>query len=94
MLAMVLYPEVQRRARKELNSVLGTERLPEFHDRPSLPYIQAVVNETMRWHPVVPLGTPYTKCVNEPSSVTSQQMSLIGLLEMIRIGNIFSLRVQ
>ncbi|KAI0076590.1 cytochrome P450 [Panus rudis PR-1116 ss-1] len=59
MLAMVLYPEVQRRARKELNSVLGTERLPEFHDRPSLPYIQAVVNETMRWHPVVPLDVPH-----------------------------------
>ncbi|KAI0076591.1 cytochrome P450 [Panus rudis PR-1116 ss-1] len=59
MLAMVLYPEVQRKAQKELDFVLGTEILPQFHDRTSLPYIEAIVNETLRWHPVVPLDVPH-----------------------------------
>ncbi|KAI0076588.1 cytochrome P450 [Panus rudis PR-1116 ss-1] len=59
MLAMVLYPEVQQKARKELDSVLGPEMLPDFKDRPSLPYIEAIVSETLRWHPVIPLDIPH-----------------------------------
>ncbi|KAI0076589.1 cytochrome P450 [Panus rudis PR-1116 ss-1] len=59
MLAMVLYPEVQQKARKELDMVLGTGALPDFRDRPSLPYIEAIVTETLRWHPVVPLDVPH-----------------------------------
>ncbi|KAG2087119.1 cytochrome P450 [Suillus discolor] len=60
MLAMVLYPDVQRRAQAEIDSVVGRNRLPTFEDRASLPYIDAVVRETFRWHPVVPLGIPHT----------------------------------
>ena len=54
---MVLYPDVQEEARKELDQVLGPHRLPDFSDQPSLPYIEAIVRETLRWNPVVPLGT-------------------------------------
>ena len=55
-LAMALYPEVQRQAQKEIENVIGTGRLPEFNDMASLSYIEAIVLETMRWHPVTPLG--------------------------------------
>jgi hypothetical protein len=55
-LAMVLNPEVQERAQAEIDSVIGTVRLPAFEDRPSLPYIEAVLRETLRWHPAVPLS--------------------------------------
>ncbi|KAG2134902.1 cytochrome P450 [Suillus bovinus] len=58
-LAMVLYPDVQKRAQAEIDSVVGRERLPTFEDRASLPYIEAVVRETWRWEPVVPLGVPH-----------------------------------
>ena len=54
---MALYPEVQKRAQKELDRVIGHGRLPEFSDRDSLPYIDAVVKELLRWHPVIPSGT-------------------------------------
>ncbi|KAF8871010.1 cytochrome P450 [Infundibulicybe gibba] len=37
-LAMALYPEAQRKAQAELDSVVGNNRLPEFADRNSLPY--------------------------------------------------------
>jgi cytochrome P450 len=55
-LAMVLCPDVQKRAQAELDSVIGRDRLPTFEDRASLPYIDAIVRETFRWQPVVPLG--------------------------------------
>ncbi len=38
-LAMALYPEVQMQAQKELEAVVGTNRLPKFSDRASLPYM-------------------------------------------------------
>ena len=48
-LALVLYPEVQRRAQEELDRVIGTSRLPTFDDRPTLPYIECIVKETLRY---------------------------------------------
>ena len=56
-LALVLYPEVQKRARAELDAVTTRDRLPTFDDRPRLPYIDAMCKEVMRWQMVTPLGT-------------------------------------
>lgn len=53
---MVLNPEIQAKARAEVDTVIGN-RLPEFDDRPSLPYVNAMLDETLRWGPVTPLGT-------------------------------------
>ena len=53
---MFLNPDVQARAQAEIDSVVGIVRLPVFEDRPSLPYTEAVLRETLRWHPAVPLG--------------------------------------
>ncbi|KAF9458175.1 cytochrome P450 [Collybia nuda] len=58
-LAMVLNPEQQARAQKELDEVVGPDRLPEFKDRPSLPYLECVLQETLRWNSAVPLGIPH-----------------------------------
>ncbi|GJJ08744.1 hypothetical protein Clacol_002963 [Clathrus columnatus] len=58
-LAMVLYPEVQKKAQEELDGVVGASRLPLFEDRPKLPYINAIVKEVLRWFPVIPTGIPH-----------------------------------
>ncbi|TFK32108.1 cytochrome P450 [Crucibulum laeve] len=59
-LAMLHFPEVLKKAQKELDSVIGFDRMPEFDDKESLPYIRAIVNETLRWRPVPILGgTPH-----------------------------------
>jgi cytochrome P450 len=55
-LAMVLYPEVQAKAQAEIDTVVGLTRLPDFDDRPSLPYIEAILREMSRWNPLLPLG--------------------------------------
>ena len=56
---MALYPDVQKEAQAELDAVVGPNRLPDFHDRPFLPYINAVVKESIRWNLAAPLGKPY-----------------------------------
>ena len=58
-LAMVLYPDAQEKAQAEIDAVVGADRLPEFSDRPSLPYINALVKELLRWHPATPIGVPH-----------------------------------
>ncbi|KIJ32959.1 hypothetical protein M422DRAFT_183844, partial [Sphaerobolus stellatus SS14] len=58
-LAMILFPEVQKKAQAELDDVIGSDRLPEFGDKSALPYTVAIYKETMRWHPLLPLGVPH-----------------------------------
>ncbi|KAJ3563160.1 hypothetical protein NP233_g9121 [Leucocoprinus birnbaumii] len=53
--AMSLYPEVVAEAQAEIDSVVGTDRLPSFADREYLPYVNAIVSEVMRWNAVVPI---------------------------------------
>ena len=43
---MAMYPEVQRKAQAELDAVIGCDRLPNFNDLESLPFVNAVVKET------------------------------------------------
>ncbi|KAL5514193.1 hypothetical protein ACEPAG_2281 [Sanghuangporus baumii] len=59
MLAMVLYPEVQKKAQEEIARVVGVSRLPTFADRKDLPYITAIAKETLRWHTVAPQALPH-----------------------------------
>ena len=56
MLAMLQHPEVQKRAQAEIDAVIGTSRLPDYDDRPNLPYIEATLMEILRMYPVAPLG--------------------------------------
>ena len=48
-LAMLNYPEIQERAQKELDAVVGSKRLPEHSDEADLPYISAIVKEVLRY---------------------------------------------
>lgn len=59
-LAMTVFPEVQKTAQEELDRVVGDGRLPVSSDREKLPYIEAIVQETHRWHPVGPMALPHS----------------------------------
>ncbi|TCD64419.1 hypothetical protein EIP91_004100 [Steccherinum ochraceum] len=59
LVAMAMYPDIQRKAQAELDRIVGPDRLPEFDDLPHMPYLRAVVMETGRWMPVVPFGLPH-----------------------------------
>ncbi|KAH8103320.1 cytochrome P450 [Cristinia sonorae] len=58
-LTMLQFPDMMRRAQEELDAVVGTGRLPTFTDRPSLPFIEALMSELLRWSVAVPLGLPH-----------------------------------
>lgn len=47
-LAMLLHPDVFRKAQEEMDRVVGSSRLPELDDRANLPYLNAVIKETFR----------------------------------------------
>ncbi|KAI0666405.1 cytochrome P450 [Trametes maxima] len=55
-MAMALHPDKLRKAQEEIDRVVGTERMPLISDRPDLPYVDALIKETMRWHPTLPLS--------------------------------------
>ncbi|KIX01994.1 uncharacterized protein Z518_07933 [Rhinocladiella mackenziei CBS 650.93] len=55
-LAMCVFPEAQRNAQKELDRVVGPDRVPDWSDENLLPYVKAVVSEVLRWRTVTILG--------------------------------------
>lgn len=52
---LINQPNILRKAAQEIDSVVGKTRLLEESDIPQLPYLQAVVKETLRLHPAGPL---------------------------------------
>ncbi|KAG6909522.1 hypothetical protein DXG01_017079 [Tephrocybe rancida] len=63
MLAMVLNPDVQKKAQGELDTIVGHGRLPSMEDRSRLPYMEALLLEVLRYHPIGPMGIPH--CVSQ-----------------------------
>ncbi|KAK5996243.1 Multifunctional cytochrome P450 monooxygenase [Cladobotryum mycophilum] len=59
LVAMMLFPEVHRKAQEEIDRVTSGTRLPLLSDREAMPYMGAVVSEVLRWHPVAPLAVPH-----------------------------------
>ncbi|KAF5336269.1 hypothetical protein D9758_016051 [Tetrapyrgos nigripes] len=58
-LALLLHPEVQTKAQEEIDRVVGRSRLPDFDDRENMPYLEAILTESLRWNPVLPLSLPH-----------------------------------
>ncbi|CEL10680.1 hypothetical protein ASPCAL13795 [Aspergillus calidoustus] len=64
-LTMALFPDVQTRAQDEIDRVVGRDRLPAYADRESLPYVDALVKEALRWHPIGPMGLPHRSTTDD-----------------------------
>ncbi|XP_059161813.1 cytochrome P450 2J4-like [Physella acuta] len=54
------YPEVQEKIHREIVENVGTDRVPTILDRPKLPYIGAVIMETLRFSCMVPYSVPHS----------------------------------
>ncbi|KIK68270.1 hypothetical protein GYMLUDRAFT_256026 [Collybiopsis luxurians FD-317 M1] len=63
--AIVLHPEIQKRAQKEIDHVVGSHRLPTFDDFAKLTYIRALVKEILRWRPTNPIFLPHRLCQDD-----------------------------
>ena len=56
---MAMFPDVQKAAQAELDRVIGPNRLPDYDDLENMPYIRAILMETLRWRPPVPFAVPH-----------------------------------
>ncbi|KAH9886921.1 cytochrome P450 [Cubamyces lactineus] len=62
---MTRFPHVLRKAQEEMDGVVGNDRVPDFSDRESLPYLNAVFEEMLRWHPALPMAVPHRLMVDD-----------------------------
>lgn len=53
---MAIFPEAQRKAKQEIDAVVGSDRLVTYDDWSSLPYVEALYREVLRWKPVAPMS--------------------------------------
>lgn len=49
LVAMLHFPECVKKAQAEIDRVVGEDRMPNFEDQSSLPYLMAFIRETMRY---------------------------------------------
>lgn len=54
--AMLVFPEVAKKAHDEIDRVVGPDRMPMPEDEPNLQYIRGCVKESLRWLPTTILG--------------------------------------
>jgi cytochrome P450 len=63
LLVLLYRPEIQKRLHTEIDHVIGSSREPSLSDRPSMPYMEACLYETLRYISHVPLAVPHaTTC--------------------------------
>ncbi|KAJ7279406.1 cytochrome P450 [Mycena rebaudengoi] len=64
-LALIAYPESQKKAQEEIDRVVGEHRMPTLDDLDQMPYIRGVILETHRFRPVAPLMIPHATLAPE-----------------------------
>ncbi|GIX68767.1 vitamin D 25-hydroxylase [Caerostris extrusa] len=55
-IAMALYPDIQKKVQKEVDTVLGKDGKMMWSERSKVPFLYATMLETHRWKTVTPLG--------------------------------------
>ncbi|KAJ7859331.1 cytochrome P450 [Mycena olivaceomarginata] len=64
-LALVAYPEAQKKAHEEIDRVVGEHRMPTLEDLEQMPYVRAIISETHRFRPIAPLAGPHATLATE-----------------------------
>ncbi|PPQ99406.1 hypothetical protein CVT24_005393 [Panaeolus cyanescens] len=85
LLGLAMNLDAQRKAQAEIDEYVGPSRLPNASDRPSLPYVDAIILETMRWHQVAPFGTPQLNvkgCFSEVNTETGLAIIFTAIAHM------------
>ncbi|KAF8347394.1 cytochrome P450 [Amanita rubescens] len=97
LLIIMEYPEVLEKAQREIDTIVGSDRLPTFEDRPRLPYVEAILQELWRWSVPVPLGLPHRLMeddVYKGMHIPKGSLIFCNLWAMTRDENIYSEPVQ
>ncbi|KAH7913699.1 cytochrome P450 [Hygrophoropsis aurantiaca] len=92
LLAMALSPESQRRGQEEIDAIIGRERLANIADRSNTPFVDAIMKETLRWHPVAPLAIPHLLTQDDEYrgwTFTSGSLFMVNLWSILHNKDVF-----
>ncbi|KAL0006729.1 hypothetical protein SO802_008231 [Lithocarpus litseifolius] len=83
---LINHPSVFNKVREEINSVVGSTRLVDESDVENLPYLQAVVKETLRLYPPLPVTTRKCRqsCEIGGFEIPQETMVLINMYAIMR----------
>ncbi|KAK6244127.1 hypothetical protein QUC31_010536, partial [Theobroma cacao] len=86
---LINHPQVFKKLRQEISSVVGPDRLIKESDVQNLPYLQAVVKETLRLHPpsVTLLRQSNEDCKIDGFYLKSKSRIIINLYSIMRDPN-------
>nr|XP_017206602.1 cytochrome P450 2G1-like [Danio rerio] len=59
LMLLIKHPHIQEQMQKEIDCVIGQNRIPTMEDRKSLPFTDAVIHEVQRCLDIAPLNVPH-----------------------------------
>ncbi|XP_041989551.1 cytochrome P450 93B16-like [Salvia splendens] len=79
-------PRVLKKAQEEIVKVIGFERVLQESDGPNLPYLQAVIKETFRLRPPIPMlaRKSISDCIIDRYTVPANSLLFVNLWSMGR----------
>ena len=83
--AMCTHPDVAAKVQAEIDAQVGRDRIPTLEDRKVMPYMEAVLQEVIRFYPVFPLGLEH--CASEDFELRGYKIKKGTIIE----GNIWAL---
>ncbi|KAF7819047.1 3,9-dihydroxypterocarpan 6A-monooxygenase-like [Senna tora] len=83
---IINHPQVLKKLREELNSVVGSERLVKESDVKKMKYLHAVVKEVLRLHPPTPftIRQPAEDCNINGYHIKSETRTIINIYAIMR----------
>ncbi|KAK2657566.1 hypothetical protein Ddye_010618 [Dipteronia dyeriana] len=85
-------PKVLKKARDELDTQVGQQRLIEEHDLPKLEYLQSIISETLRLYPAGPLLVPHmssSDCILGGYDIPADTILLVNVWAIHRDPNLW-----
>ncbi|XP_054165701.1 uncharacterized protein LOC128963227 [Oppia nitens] len=58
LVVLATYPDIQSKIRSEIDNIIGRDKTPQYAHRNQMPYLQAFINEVMRFRSIVPINLP------------------------------------
>jgi biphenyl-4-hydroxylase len=83
-------PRVMKKVQKELETVVGMKRKVEESDLDKLEYLNMVIKESLRFHPVVPLSVPHQSmedCIVEEFFIPKNSRIMVNAWAIMRDPN-------
>nr|AGF30365.1 CYP450 monooxygenase CYP93B23 [Ocimum basilicum] len=84
-------PTVLKKAQTEIDTVVGVDRLLQESDAPNLPYLNAIIKETFRLHPPIPMLSrkSTSDCVIGGYTIPADTLLFVNIWSMGRNPNIW-----